>query len=51
MIAWRTSTSGVLVPTYYRAPTPAKPAAPCPDAIRQRLRELRAEFASRAARK
>lgn len=47
MIAWRTSTSGVLVPTYYRAPTPTKPAAPCPPAIREKLRQLRAEFAAK----
>lgn len=48
---WRTTAAGVLVLVHHRAPAPSKPAAPCPPAIREKLRQLRAEFAASAARK
>ncbi|MCM3565938.1 hypothetical protein [Hydrogenophaga intermedia] len=49
MTAWRLSPVGVLIPTTYRPSGQARSApAPCPPAIRERLRELRAEFAKRA---
>lgn len=50
MIAWRSTSAGVLVPMQYR-PSSHKPAAPCPPAIREKMAELRAEFAQRAGRK
>lgn len=47
---WRTTESGVLVLVQHRPPAPSKPAAPCPPAIREKLRQLRAEFAARVGR-
>lgn len=50
MIEYFRSTGGILIPLPCTRTNPAKPAAPCPPAIREKLRQLRAEFAA-AARK
>lgn len=45
MIAWRMTPAGVMIPTTWGRPV-EKPAAPCPDHIREKLAAMRAEFAA-----
>lgn len=50
MIVWRQTPGGVMIPkTWGRVVE--KPAAPCPAHVREKLRALREEFATKAGRK